>query len=173
MRNFRNVTVQSSDACYNYQQSVTISAGTASSVNIVESNFDLCAGNTATLSATGSGTITWSMGATGASITINGPGTYTASVTGNCGTVTDKCYLKRPGCSNGFHQSGTGSALPGFNFAAECRIQRFRSMVDGSSGGTITINQPGVYWAASTNSCGTATDSITVSAGIAPRRRKF
>lgn len=162
-------TVQSSDACYNYQQSVTISAGTASSVNIVESNFDLCAGSTATLSATGSGTITWSTGATGASITINGPGTYTASVTGNCGTVTDNVTVSALAAPTVLISPAQAQLCPGSTLQLSAASNGSVVWSDGSSGVSTTINQPGVYWAASSNSCGTATDSINVSTGIAPQ----
>ena len=71
--------VQSSDACYNYEDTITIGTGASPTVSINQANTSICPGASLTVTATANGTVAWLPGpVTGNTITITAPGQYIA-----------------------------------------------------------------------------------------------
>jgi gliding motility-associated-like protein len=94
------ITPQSSaGACLGTPQTVTVTVNSSPSVTAVSSNTAICSGNTATLTATGADTYTWTSGPTASTQTVNATGTYTVrgtnAVTG-CTNTANVSVLVNP-----------------------------------------------------------------------------
>jgi gliding motility-associated-like protein len=112
--------------------------------------------------STGNPVTVWSTGITASQITVNQPGKYWATVSNSCGTVSDTINI-------------TQSAGLNFSFGGNTSVCRGSSInLDAGSGYTgylwssgettqsITITNPGKYWAqVSKNGC-TGSDTIQV-----------
>lgn len=141
------------------------------SLNVVEApepaitgDNQFCTGGSVTLSVPGSfNTYNWSNGASGPSITVGTPGTYTVTVTNNAG------------CSGTASQAVTQSPAPTPNITAapyQCNGQftldagaGFSSYnwSSGGSGQTITVSASGAFTVTVTNAAGcTGTDDFIV-----------
>jgi hypothetical protein len=140
----------------------------------------ICPGNSVTLTAANvcSGcTVSWSNGMTGAVITVNTPGTYTATVANPCGAgpasnsipVTVLAAPTTPTIS----ASGDTELCPGesvtlnaANVCAGCTV----NWSNNQTGNSIVVNTPGVYTATSSNTCGTGSPSnaLTLTSQAAP-----
>ncbi|HRH56367.1 MAG TPA: gliding motility-associated C-terminal domain-containing protein [Chitinophagales bacterium] len=125
-----------------------------------------CGPFTRTLS-TGNPTTVWSTGFTGTQITVNSGGTYKATITGPCGTVTDSIIITQnntqPPINLGNDTSYCGSfsrVLSTGNAATVWTNNIGNPTVTASQ---ITVTQPGTYTATITSACGNATDAITIS----------
>lgn len=125
---------------------------------------EICPGESATLTASGNGTITWSNGQTGNSITVSNPGTYVATLNGECGTTQDSVLVTQG-------NAPALTVLPGTEVTiCDGGTTTLTAIGDGtfswSTGETtdeITVSAAGTYTVELTNSCGTSDETITVS----------
>ncbi len=137
----------------------------------------LCNGTSTVLSATSSGgTINWSNGATGTSMSTSAPGTYYASETNGCGTSGNSNMISISvantpsppvvSSSNGTFLCNGESTTLSTSPAAGGTI----TWSTGATGGSITVSSPGNYYAYETNSCGTSgiSNVVSITTGSAP-----
>lgn len=122
------------------------------------STFPLCNGASTVLTASGStGSYVWSNGATGSSISVNSPGTYTARASGSCGlsnpsntiVVTTDNVPPAPSVTpsgNLLLCNGESTTLS----ASGANI----TWSNGTTGNSIVVNSAGTYSCYSTNGCG-------------------
>jgi hypothetical protein len=128
----------------------------------------LCNGASTTLTASGiDGTVNWSQGQTGTSVTVGSANTYYATQTNSCGTS---------GASNSIViTTGNTPAAPSINSSNGTLLCNGASTtltaggVDGmvawntgQTGNSITVSSSGTYYATNTNACGTSAASNQV-----------
>lgn len=134
-------------------------------VNVLpDESIEICPGESATLTASGNGTISWSNGQTGNSITVSNPGTYIATLEGECGTSQDSIVVTQG-------NAPTLEVLPGTEVTiCDGGTTTLTAVGNGtfswSTGETteeITVSDAGNYTVSLTNSCGTSEETIVVS----------
>ncbi len=82
-------TVSTSNSCTNIARTATVIVGAAPQINLTSTSPSICAGQTATITLSGStGTINWNTGETTSAITVTNSSVYTATLTNNCGTTS-------------------------------------------------------------------------------------
>ncbi|WP_340238519.1 gliding motility-associated C-terminal domain-containing protein [Emticicia soli] len=147
--------------------------GSPTAPQVATNKTELCGTEVATLTATGcSGTVKWSNGSTGSSITVGSAGTYTAVCTNNCGTS---------GNSNAvIIKTGTAPAAPTIvsDKTTVCSNETARltatgcigtvSWSTGSTGSSIVVSNAGTYSAKCVSSCGESVASNTITITSAP-----
>ena len=132
------------------------------------SDASFCSGTSFPLSTAqpAGSTYLWSTGSTAASINVTTPGLYGVIVTNNGCVGTDSIVLttiKAPTIN-----LGRDTALCD-GYSMQLYIDGDQASYlwsDGSTGNSYTVNQNGQVWAAISNFCGTATDSIYVHYGF-------
>ncbi|MBX7227785.1 MAG: gliding motility-associated C-terminal domain-containing protein, partial [Chitinophagales bacterium] len=140
----------------NYCKSIVVLDGT----NINIGNDTTYCGNFSRVLTTGIPNTLWSTGQTGSSITVLQPGTYWAEVNQPCGKIRDSIVI-------GLNQSiqiniGNDTTYCG-NFSRVLTTGIPSTLWStGQTGSSITVSQPGTYWAEVTNSCGAFRDSIII-----------
>ena len=109
-----------------------------------------------------SSTYLWSTGATTSTINVNSAGTYQVAVTNSCGTTTDAIVVQ-------VKNSPVVNLGPDASICLNSALQLSAATTDAtylwSSGATtasISVVTPGTYSATATNTCGSNTDSITI-----------
>jgi uncharacterized protein (TIGR02145 family) len=156
-----------------YQVAVTNSCGTTTDAIVVQiknipvvnlgpdtaiclnSALQLNAGNT-------DATYLWSTGATTSSISVVTPGTYTVTVTNNCGSNTDSITITNlPQITVDL---GTDKGLcAGQNLVLNAGNPGSTYLWStGATSQSITVTTPGNYTVGVTNSCGTVSDQISI-----------
>ncbi|MCR9064010.1 MAG: gliding motility-associated C-terminal domain-containing protein, partial [Cytophagales bacterium] len=146
---------------------VTVGQGNAPGAPTISSNkIEVCGDEKATLTATNcTGTITWSSGATGATISV-GAGTYTATCSNACGSsgtsnsiVIKTGQLENPPVisADKYELCGSGSATL---TAMSCNGSILWST--GATGNTLTVSMSGIYSAKCVNNCGASERSNLV-----------
>ncbi len=157
---------------------VVISTGGAPAAPSISSSGGnlLCSGASTVLTATGiDGTVSWSTGQTGSSITVSSGGTYYAYQSNSCGTSgnSNSIIITTGGTpaapvissSNGtLLCNGTSTVLTASG------IQGAVTWSTGQTGNAISVSNAGAYYAYQSNSCGTSGNSntITISTGSTP-----
>ena len=154
-------------------------AGTAPSsppVVSVSGTTSLCSGQTTTLVASGSGTITWSNGMTGSSITVSDPGNYYATASGGCGIsdpsntveITTGAVPSAPVVSN----SGNDLLCNGASATLYANPSAGGNIYwnTGQTGSSISVSGAGTYYAYEINACGQSSNSnyVTITSGSTP-----
>ncbi|MES2006377.1 MAG: hypothetical protein V4450_17800 [Bacteroidota bacterium] len=137
----------------------------------------LCNGNTTTFLATSSGgTVNWSNGATGTSMVTASPGAYYASETNGCGTSGNSNIITistgiTPNAPSVASSNGT-SLCNGETTVLSAAPTAGGSITwsTGATGGSISLSNPGSYYAYESNSCGTSANSnvVTITTGSVP-----
>lgn len=157
-------TVQSSDACYNYQQSVTVSTAASPTISLNPSVATICPGGSVSVSATiSSGTVSWVHGATGTNINVTAPGVYIANVTNGCGTASDTIVVSAASLPTAqITTAGPVNICSGNNVQLNGNGTGTLVWSNGTSGNSTTVNQSGIYYLIAQNTCGTDTASILV-----------
>ncbi len=150
--------------------SATIAGGTAPNITVTPgTNVSICAGQSVTLAASGASTYQWSTGATTSSISVNTAGTYTVSSSNACGTssVTINVTQTTTPVVNITSNSGT-EICPGQNITLTASGASTYVWSGGQTTPSITISTAGTYTVTGTSSCGTASNTITITAGSVP-----
>lgn len=146
-------------------QSVTSTVSVLASPTVAVSNVTICAGQTATLSASGATTYSWSTGATTASITVTPTNNSTYTVTGSNGTCTDSktVNVQVKNSPNVSATSATVCAGQQATISASGATSYTWSTGANTSGASVTPNATTVYTVtgAGGNGC-TATVTSTV-----------
>ena len=128
----------------------------------------ICAGNTVTLSATGGTTYSWSTGSSASSISVSTSGTYTVTASNTCGSEQDTMSVfVTPLPSVTINNSISDSLCVGDTIVLWSTGIGNYVWSGGSTNDSIVVTSGGVYSVASTNSCGTANDTLTITS-IAP-----
>lgn len=124
-----------------------------------------CQGGSVTIAATGfagASSFSWSDGSTDSVRTITTPGTYIATATNGCGSVSDTVVITRLGLPYSPLKDTAvcaGSSMI-LNAAHSRNSGYFWSTGDTTS--SIQISNPGTYWVRLGNQCDTITDTINV-----------
>ncbi len=155
-------TVVSSNNCGSDSASVTVTVTNVPTVNITASATSLCAGQTATLTASGASTYLWSNGQTTSSITVNAPGTYTVTGTSSCGTATATQTITAGTLPVAQISSPSTILCPGTSLTLSASGGDNYTWSNGTTGSQNTITQAGQYFVYATNACGSDTADITV-----------
>lgn len=155
------------DTIYDSVQ-VTINGG---SISVTPTSYDLCPGETVTLTASGGSSYSWDTNPvqTGPSITVNSAGTYTVTGNSGCGTASVSSTIT----ANGVYPNATITGDTAFcngNFVTLTASGGDSYEWSNSSTNTsITIGNAGQFWVAATTSCGTDTAYVTtVNLGTTP-----
>jgi gliding motility-associated-like protein len=102
-------TVVGSNLCGSDEASVVVSSLPAPLV-VVSGATVLCPGESAVLTASSNANVQWSTGAGGSTLTVTIPGTYTATATNSCGSVSDAVVVDAIDLGSGI----TASVVSGF-----------------------------------------------------------
>lgn len=155
-------TVTATNAC----------GSTSSSVNVVESDgpevaitgsLSFCNGQSTTLVATGADDYTWSTGASGATVSVNTPGTVTVTGTNDCGNdgASVIITLLEPPV---VEVSGEDLLCPNGQVVLTAMSNASVTWNTGTSGPSITVSNAGLFIATATNGCGSDSDGFQVTA---------
>lgn len=131
---------------------------------IQSSATSLCPGITLTLTGSGTGVIDWNTGATTAAIQVNTPGTYIFSVTNACGTDTQSVQIQSLTLPTIQIQTAQTQICNGQNILLQAVSNSSILWSNGSSSPNVSISQAGIYSVSAANSCGTVSDSVTITA---------
>lgn len=149
--------------------SIVISAGVTPGAPSVSSSSGtlLCNGASSTLSALPSygGTIRWSTGASGNSISVNSPGSYYAYETNGCGNGNNSNTVFITTASTPTAPTVTPSGNQLLCNGASVTLSSNGSNVlwsNGATGNTITTSTAGNYYSIDRNVCGNSSASNTV-----------
>lgn len=168
-------TVHESNACGAGPESdaaVVTTATTPPAPTIASSNGTLlCNGGSTTLSASpsGGGTIHWSTGASGNTISVSAAGNYYAYESNGCGTgsnsstVTISTNATPPAPTLSI--SGGMTLCNGFNQTISTSPSTVGGLIHwstGATGNSITFNSAGTYYAWETNGCGSSPNSSSL-----------
>ncbi len=124
----------------------------------------ICPGETLELTVSGNGDVEWNTGETSAQITVSAPGSYTATVTGNCGPIdvsvdvalSDAAALNVSPSTTVLICDGESATLTATGTGAFL-------WSTGSTESAIEVATPGEYTVQLTNDCGVFEETITVS----------
>jgi hypothetical protein len=167
-------TVGSTNACGTSTESIVVSIAATPTLSINTPSLTLCAGTTETLTLSGStGTYAWSTGTnTASSLPITTGGIYTATVTTlGCGTATASvtvASLQTPTLSVASNTAIVCNNTPIVLTATSTYTANYSWLPLAASTNTLQVLTPLVYIVTSTNSCGSDTQTITVTSGTTP-----
>ncbi|MFN3850257.1 MAG: gliding motility-associated C-terminal domain-containing protein [Spirosomataceae bacterium] len=143
--------------------------------SILANKTSLCEGESATLTASNcSGTIKWSTGASGSSITVSTAGTYSAVCSNICGDspASNVVTITTGSKPNAPTVTASKTALCGTETATLTASGCTGSLLwsNSSTGSTITVSMAGTYTATCSNSCGAspASTPIVITVGSVP-----
>jgi gliding motility-associated-like protein len=158
-------SVTLTNACGSVTQQISLNDGPSTSLNLSTTSNSICAGDQATLTAIGNGSINWSTGAMNTnSIVINTPSVYSATLSNICGTSIQQITVSpvappdiQISASPSAICSGGSSTLIAFGIAPASY-----SWTGISSQPSIVINATGIYSAVAFNNCGTSLATIQI-----------
>jgi gliding motility-associated-like protein len=151
-----------SDNCGTVSDTVNVTLTPNPSLQITQSDFSFCAGNTATLTAVASGPVTWSSGQSGNSISITAAGQYIASTANSCGTSSDTVNVTlQPLPSLQINQADF-SLCPGNSSSVTVTASGSVNWNTGQTGTTLSVSTAGQYIATVSDNCGTVSDTVNV-----------
>jgi len=153
-----------SSGCVMRDTSTIVVFGTASAVINLGHDSVLCTGNNVTLNAgAGFTSYQWSTGASTSSILVSTPGAYWVVGTNVCGTDRDTVNIN-------YYPANSLSLGPDVNICTGSTITLTTNATGftnylwnaGQTTSSIVVNAPGTYWVSSSNTCGSAADTIKV-----------
>lgn len=157
-------SVSVSDACGTASDEVTIIVDAAPLVN-AGLDQTTCSGAAVMLTATGTGTFSWSNGMTGSTITVapTATTTYTVTASTTCGTITDDVTVDvtpLPVANAGMDQT----ICPGGSASLTASGGATYLWSDGQTTASIMVSPAATttYTVTVTDACGSATDEVTV-----------
>jgi gliding motility-associated-like protein len=147
-------TVGITDGCYAQVLSAVITnTGTAPTVN-VSGDFDICTGESTTLTASGNGTFLWNGSVSGSTFTTSTPGSYAVTATNGCGVATANFTIVNLGTAPNLSISGNLELCNGSSTTITAAGASNFEWSDLSTGATFTTNTPGLYSVSASNICG-------------------
>lgn len=157
------------NACGTYSDTVVISMDQPQQVNLGPDILN-CSANSAVVKVQQPvlGSIVWSNGQQGDSITVTSSGTYWASVSNACGTFSDTVEVNF--FTNGDLFSGdTLMYCPGQPYTLTSPIAAGNKLWnDGSTSNSYIVTQPGTYWLQVVLPCGVFSDTVHFISNVAP-----
>ncbi len=118
-------------------------------------------GNFSRVLSTGNPNTVWSTGVTASSITVSTAGTYTATISNSCGSVSDQIVINKitvqPPINLGNDTTYCGAFSRVLSTGDPSTVWS-----TGVTAASITVTTPGTYSATISNSCGTVSDAITI-----------
>lgn len=147
---------------------ITLPTGNAPVVTITaDGPLALCPGENVELTASGADSYLWSTQATGTTITVGQPGTYSVVGTGACGSASASVTVTT---ANGPAVSISGDDVFCAGGSVVLTAQGADSFVWNTqeTGAAITVSTGGTYTVVGTNSCGSGTASFQVTEEQAP-----
>ncbi|TVR41396.1 MAG: hypothetical protein EA392_01565 [Cryomorphaceae bacterium] len=163
-------TVVLNGPCGQTEASIEVTEGdTPTLITSPDSPQGLCEGQSITLSAEGNGTIEWSDGSTDSEWVVSSPGTYSVTLSNECGTATETWEIIDAGEPE--------ITLLNEQPVVLCEGESIELIVsgignfiwqDGTQGNVFTVSQPGSYLVQLEHPCGEAELSIEVLDGGAP-----
>ena len=165
------------DACQNVTtDNLVITTGQAPAAPTISSSNGLllCDGASTVLSTSpsGGGTINWSNGQTGNSITVSSPGTYYAYEVNSCGTSANSNSItittsNTPSAPNVSSSNGTLLCnAASTTLSSSPTAGGVIHWSTGVTGNSITVSSADNYYAYEVNSCGTSANSNIISISI-------
>ncbi|MCW3085316.1 MAG: hypothetical protein JWP12_2682, partial [Bacteroidetes bacterium] len=127
-----------------------------------------CTGGSVTLTASGGTSYTWSTGATSAAITISTAGTYTVTTTNSCGSQTATQTITTTTSPVANINSAATSFCAGSNLVLHASGSGSYSWTGGSTNDSLVVTSGGIYIVTSTTTCGTASDTVTITQNPLP-----
>jgi hypothetical protein len=165
---FGTVTVDITTDCGTISESINVSApSSAPEISVSSTTTEMCDGDQATLTviSNAGGIISWSTGASTASISVDSTGTYIVTVT-NCGGVAiDSVVIAPPNNPPSFALSATSPIICNGDsswITATAVSQGTILWSTGDTTWTIGVDSVGTYTATVTNCGGVTTDSFTL-----------
>ena len=153
-----------STGCGSFADTITISQGTGTTVNI-GNDTNYCGAFTRVLSS-GIAATTWSTGATGPQITVTTPGIYWVQDSTGCGVSRDSVNITEgapPAINLGPDTTYCGAFIRVLSTGIGTTIWS-----TGVTASSITESSSGTYWALDSTGCGTSRDSIILSQNVLP-----
>lgn len=166
-------TVSGSNVCNTSTAQVVVTLNSTPSLSVASTSTLLCTGATATLSLAGSsGTYAWSgSSATTNTLTITAGGTYNATVTTvGCGSATTSITissLQTPTLTVASNTAIICNNTP-IVITASSTSTNYSWLPLASSANTLQVTSPAIYTVSSSNSCGSAIQTITVTSASTP-----
>lgn len=156
-------TVSVSNACDTVEASITIITGLDPIATILPNGTtELCEGESVQLTASGGDAYLWSSGATSATASVTGAGSWNVTVTNACGS--DQASITTSVIEDPTVQ--VRASVPVLCGGDEALLSAVGEGVftwsTGQSGSTITVEEPGSYTVTATNVCGSVSASITI-----------
>ena len=169
------VCVTATDGCTNSSNTcLTVSAGSVAAPVITASGpVSFCAGDSVVLSSNPNTGITWSNGATGASLTVTQPGTYTATYTDAFGCTSaasaglSVAVLPSP-TQPVVTASGPLQFCAGDSVVLSSSYSTGNQWSTGGSQASLTVNQSGTYSVQVTGSNGCVSSSTPIQVQVNP-----
>lgn len=144
--------------------SLTVNIAPLPVANISASgSISICAGSTVILTASGGSTYSWSTGSSASSISVSTSGTYTLTATNTCGSQQDTMSVfVTPLPSVTINNSTSDSLCVGDTLILWATGIGNYIWSGSSTNDSIVVTSGGIYSVASTNTCGTANDALTI-----------
>jgi gliding motility-associated-like protein len=162
-------TVTATNVCGSSVETFTISnLGSAPTVS-TSGNLTICGGQSTTITASGTGNFIWSDLSTGTTFTTSTAGNYFVATSNVCGQDTAFFTITNSGTAPTVSISGTTAICSGVSTTLTASGSGTFLWNGTTVGATFITSTPGTYSVTATNSCGTTTESVTVtSLGSAP-----
>jgi gliding motility-associated-like protein len=143
-------------------QAVTVNPSPAAVITASGSTV-ICPGDSVILTASGTGSFSWSTGSTASSITVLSAGTYTLTATTSCGAQTATQTVSTSSSAIAVIHASATSFCAGSNLLLYATGSGNFLWSNGSVNDSIFVTTGGTYTVNSTISCGSATDAISLS----------
>jgi gliding motility-associated-like protein len=153
---------ETSNSCGSAADTVNITLQALASVQIDQADFSICPGGSSTLTATGSGTVTWNTGQTGTSLPVSSAGEYIASVTNTCGTAADTVAVSLESIPTVQISQSDFALCVGSSATLTASSTGPVTWSTSQTGNSISVSAAGQYIAGTSNSCGSAADTVNV-----------
>ncbi len=148
-------------------QSVTTVSITPVSI-AVSPSATICAGGSATLTASGSGSYAWSTGSSSSSIVVNTPGPYSVIATNTCGTSNASQVVTAVSTTPvSISVSPSASICSGASTTLSASGSGSYVWSTGSVASSIVVSTPTTYSVTATTACGTTSASQDVALSAA------
>ena len=154
--------------------SVTVTVNTTSTGDVTPTSAALgCTGGSATFTATGGSSYSWSTGVTTSTMTTSTPGTYTVTITSSCGgtvvktvTVSAGSVLSATITAGSSTSVCTGETVP-LTFTGSAGTLKWVRVYQGTTDtlitttATVNVDQPGSYYAlVQSGTCSPASSNV-------------